>query len=43
MESRRLQGIPEGKQENIKEKSTDICCAVVRETQAKIKDDIDIV
>lgn len=38
----RLHGIPENKQENIKAKVADICCAVVGENQAKIKEDIDI-
>lgn len=38
----RLHGIPEDRQENIKAKVADICCEVVGETQAKIKEDIDI-
>lgn len=38
----RLHGIPENKQENIKARVADICCAVAGENQAKIKEDIDI-
>ncbi len=40
--SLRLHRIPEDKQENIKTKVTDICCVVVGENQAKIKENIDI-
>ena len=38
----RLHGIPENKQENIKAKVSDICCAVVGENQSMIKEGIDI-